>query len=336
VTPACPLDCARCPALSRCGASPNLCLLGRCDGCRDHPLLRMEVRQQLVEQLGGLDLHWSRLVAHLAVGELPVHIPVLVQAYADPVELPWIALHAGRVLGDTGRQLTPKHRRPLRDVYRLGRSTRLALQFYVDDRVLEGVWRNRRSVVRQLAALELDLVMAPNISVWRSDARFTQLAAQKIAFDLYHELREAGIAAIPDVGFSRFEPDGRRWAEWINDQPGLHAVSVFCGGRKIHAEHRAHRETVEDVALLHEAVRPDVRFVLGGVHAPKRLADYRDATLGRPLTVCNGMAYALAQRRRLLGQAGAAPVARSARECFLVNCAYNDRAYEHVLREGTT
>jgi hypothetical protein len=178
--------------------------------------------------------------------------------------------------------------------------------------------------------------MAPNVSVWRSDARFTQLAAQKIAFDLYHELREAGIAAIPDVGFSRFEPDGRRWAEWINDQPGLSAVSVFCGGRKIHAEHRAHRETVEDVALLHEAVRPDVRFVLGGVHAPGRLADYRVATGRRPLTVCNGMAYALAQRWRLLGQAGAGLVARSARECFLANCAYNDRAYTHVLHEGAT
>jgi hypothetical protein len=48
------------------------------------------------------------------------------------------------------------------------------------------------------------------------------------------------------------------------------------------------------------------------------------------------MAYALAQRRRLLGQAGAGPVARSARECFLANCAHNDRAYAHVLREGTT
>src|SRR5262249_17268722 len=89
--------------------------------------------------------------------------------------------------------------------------------------------------------------------------------------------REAGLPAIPDVGFSRFEPDGRLWADWVNGQPDVRAVSVYCGGRKIHAERRAHRETVEDLALLHRATRPEVAFVLGGVHAPERLADYRRA-----------------------------------------------------------
>jgi hypothetical protein len=32
--------------------------------------------------------------------------------------------------------VTPKHRRPLREVYRLAPGTRLALQFYVEDRCL--------------------------------------------------------------------------------------------------------------------------------------------------------------------------------------------------------
>src|SRR5262249_8960952 len=136
--------------------------------------------------------------------------------------------------------------------------------------------------------------------------------------------------------FSRFEPDGRLWAEWVNGQPDLRAVSVFCGGRRIHAERRAHRETVEDIALLHRAVRPDVAFVLGGVHAPERLADYRRAAPGRRLSACNGTAYALAQRRRLLDSGAGRGVARSARECFLRNCAHNDRLYAQVLGEETT
>jgi hypothetical protein len=135
--------------------------------------------------------------------------------------------------------------------------------------------------------------------------------------------------AIPDVGWSLFEPDGRLWAEWINSQPDLRAVSIFCGGRKIHAERRAFRETAEDMALFHRAVRLDVAFVLGGVHAPERLLALRRATPGRRLAICNGVAYALAQRRRLLDPRVRA--ARSTRECFLRNCEFNDSVYADVL-----
>ena len=254
------------------------------------------------------------------------------QAYADPVDLPWIALHAGRVLGVTGRGLTPKHRRPLHEVYRLAPRTRLALEFYVEDRVLEGLWANRRCVIRELKQLELDLVLSPNFSVWRDHSRFEQLVQQRRSFAFYHELIEAGLPAIPDVGWSRFEPDGRLWAEWINSQVDLRAVSIFCGGRKIHAERRALRETVEDIALFHRAVRPDVTFLLGGVHAPERLTALRNATPGRRLVICNGMAYALAQRRRLLDRSQDRSTARSARECFVRNCAFNDHVYAHLLR----
>ena len=49
-----------------------------------------------------------------------------------------------------------------------------------------------------------------------------------------------------------------------------------------------------------ELMRHDVTFLLGGVHAPDRLAAYRRAAPGRRLVICNGMAYALAQRRKLL------------------------------------
>jgi hypothetical protein len=331
----CPLDCRLCPALEQCGGGSNFCLLGRCDDCREQELLRMDVRRRVMEELSGLAFTWPRPVRHHQPAELPLHLPVLIQAYADPVDVPWVALHAGRVLGVTGSQVTPKHlARPLHEVYRLAPGTRIALEFYVEDRVLAGLWANRRLVIEQLRQLAFDLVLAPNVSVWRDESRFNQLAAERRAFVLYHEFREAGLPAIPDVGFSRFEPDGRRWAEWMDAQADLQAVSIFCGGQKVHAERRAHRETVEDIALLHRAVRPDFAFVLGGIHAAERLADYRRAAPDRQLVICNGMAYALAQRRRLLSGASA-DVARSARECFLLNCQHNERMYVRVLGEET-
>jgi hypothetical protein len=118
----------------------------------------------------------------------------------------------------------------------------------------------------------------------------------------------------------------------VNDQRDLEAVSLFCGGKKIHASKRALRETVEDISLFHRAVRRDVTFILGGVHAPNRLAAYQRAAPGRRLVFCNGMAYALAQRRRLLAPHAAA--ARSTRDCFLLNCAYNDRVYAETLKQA--
>jgi hypothetical protein len=326
----CGLMCDRCPAAARCGRTPNFCLRGRCGDCAD-PLLRMDVRQAVIDHLGGLDLGWRRPVRHPQPADLPDHLPVLVQAYADAVDVPWVALHGGRVFGSAGRGITPKHRLPLRDAYRLGTHTKIALELYVEDRVLEGLWSSRQAIIRELPALGFDLILAPNFSVWRDHSRFEQLVQQRRAFAFYHELVEAGLPAVPDVGWSLFEPDGRLWAEWINGQPDLRAVSIFCGGRKIHAERRALRETVEDIALFHRAVRPEVTFILGGVHAPERLVMLRRAAPGRRLVVCNGMAYGCAQRRRVLGQAPS-PVARSARECFLLNCSHNDRVYAEILR----
>ena len=285
----------------------------------------------LFRSLGGLDLRWPRPVVHPHLPEFPAHIPVLVQAYADQVDVPWIALHGGRVFGVAGRAVTRKHRRPLRDVYRLGRDTKLALELYVEDRVLEGLWAARRSLIPALKDMALDLVLTPNHSVWRDASRWEQIVQQRRSLAFYHELVEAGVPAVPDVGFSLFEPDGRLWAEWINSQPSLEAVSIFCGGRKIHAEVRAHRETVEDIALLNRAIRPDVTFILGGIHSPARLIEYRRAAPRRRLVIVNGMAYALAQRRRLLGSRPA-PIARSARECFLLNCRLNDLLYTKILR----
>ncbi|MGI0130514.1 MAG: hypothetical protein ACREEC_10255, partial [Thermoplasmata archaeon] len=294
-------------------------------------MLRMDVRDAIVKHLGGLDLTWPRPVQHPKLPELPDHLPVLVQAYPEQVDVAWIALHGSRLFGVAGKRLTPKHHRPLREVYRLAPTTKLAVEFFVEDRVLEGIWHNRAIVIHQLRQLDLDLVLTPSYSVWIDDVRFSQLRNIRRAFLSYHLLIEAGIPAVPDIGFSYFEPDGRLWAEWINSQPDLEAVSLFCGGKKIHASKRALRETLEDVALFHRAVRRDVTFILGGVHAPDRLRLFRAAAPGRRLVVCNGMAYALAQRRRLLG--AHSPIARSSRDCFLLNCAANDREYARVLNQ---
>src|SRR5487761_664469 len=167
---ACGLHCDACPAAARCGKKPNFCLRGRCEDCADQERMMAE-RRRVVEHLGGLDLRWPRPVRHPTLPELPDHLPVLVQAYADPVDVPWVALHGGRVFGVAGRWITKKHRRPLHQVYRLGPDTKIALQLYVEDRGLEGFWVARRRIIAELAGMGFDLVLTPNFSVWVSDMR---------------------------------------------------------------------------------------------------------------------------------------------------------------------
>jgi hypothetical protein len=293
--------------------------------------MSMDIRRRAMEHLGGLDLTWPQRAEHPAIPVLPFHLPILVQAYADVVDLPWVALHGGRVFGTTGRSLTKKHRLPLRETYRLGHKTQLALEFYVEDRVLEGIWASRHTFIQDVLRLQLDLILTPNFSVWQDGPRFESLLNIRRSNWLYQEMAAAGLPVIPDIGFSLFEPDGRLWAEWVNQQSGLQALSLFCGGRKIHADKRAHRESVEDIALFHQAVRPNVTFVIGGVHSLQRLADYRRAAPGRQLCFCNGMAYSVAQRRRLIGERKAPLFARSPRDCFIRNSQHNDTLYEQVL-----
>jgi hypothetical protein len=94
LSPACPLNCDHCPAARRCGEVRNFCLLRDtdtgCQGCNGNPLLNMELRRDVMRDLGGLDFEWPRPIRHPRVSELPAHLPVLVQAYADPLEVPWV------------------------------------------------------------------------------------------------------------------------------------------------------------------------------------------------------------------------------------------------------
>ena len=103
----CGFDCDRCLAAERCGRTPNLCRRGRdaagCPDCAGDPLLGQRLAESLTRHLEGLDLRSMRRVAHPALAPLPRYLPILVQAYAEPIDVPWTAIHGRRLLGVRGR-----------------------------------------------------------------------------------------------------------------------------------------------------------------------------------------------------------------------------------------
>ncbi|HKA50949.1 MAG TPA: hypothetical protein VKK19_15295, partial [Candidatus Dormibacteraeota bacterium] len=59
------------------------CRHGGCNSCLSDVEGGMRERRAVMEHLGGLDLRWHRRLVHPVLPDLPDHLPVLVQAYAD-------------------------------------------------------------------------------------------------------------------------------------------------------------------------------------------------------------------------------------------------------------
>ncbi|MGH7761881.1 MAG: hypothetical protein ACREOY_10785 [Candidatus Dormibacteraceae bacterium] len=77
-----------------------------------------------MDHLGGPDLAWPRDVVYPQLPNLPLHPPMLVQIYGDFVDVPWAGVHGDRLLGVSGRRLTPKHPQAIREVYHLASTIR--------------------------------------------------------------------------------------------------------------------------------------------------------------------------------------------------------------------
>ena len=101
---------------------------------------------------------------------------------------PGIRRSRGCALGRAARRPRLRHgravghseaSRPVREVYRLRPDTKVALQMYVEDRVLEGFWVARRRIIAELAGMGFDLVLTPNFSVWRAASRWDQIVQQR-------------------------------------------------------------------------------------------------------------------------------------------------------------
>lgn len=269
------------------------------------------------------------------VSGLPAYLPsVAARVHRRPTSLRWVAVHAARaVLRADGRGLRPLVERDgVRRALGLDPATPCALHFYVPDRPLEGFWRARRELYPWIAD-QFELVFTPNFSVYEDAPRLEHLINIKRSAVVYAEMLEAGIPAVPDIGWYEVR-ELDRWVAWLNEiGPPLAAFSfqgVGVGARGS----RAWMGYLAGLRYLGERLRPDVGLVLVGVAAPDRVRAALQAAGRRRIAILNSEAWSLSRNGRFMdGSAAGREMHRDAVFWWNVDAALS-AAYLHLQEEG--
>lgn len=339
MTGACGRDCDVCPARvsGACSGCPGCGRALNCSGCRGCGYVcpdRPGARAFLHAVLGGPDFPpRPRAKVTQPSAELPTHIPAVAAPFRLPPPPMWLAIHAARaVFRADGRGLRPvieKH--GVRWALNLHPETPLALHFYVPDRPLEGFWHSRQDLYPWIGK-QFNLVFAPNFSVYEDAPRMEHIINIKRSATVYSEMVEAGIPAVPDIGWYEVR-DLDRWAAWLNEvRPPLVAFSFQGVGLPARSSN-AWRGYLAGLRYLHERLREDIGIILVSVAAPTRVAAAVAAVPGRRVLTMNTLAWGLSRKGRCIDNT---PADRGTHrdEVFLQNLADLGRAYGTAMGKG--
>lgn len=179
-----------------------------------------------------------------------------------------------------------KRARMLRE---LGASTVVLVGTSVDKR-LEAVFKDPLRFVDALTDAGVDIVLGPAFSIYRGRPTIEWLANRSRNLQLYRTLHEAGVQAVPAVGFI----DSKHAdfvAGWVEDY-GL--SSVFLDLQSADDDETWHHVCKALPAFISRAtvIR---RLVINGVAHPARVAELGQLTEPLDLVLTNGNAFQLAR-----------------------------------------
>ncbi len=173
---------------------------------------------------------------------------------------------------------------------REGGAATLVLVGTAPDPVLEAVWRRFTAFVDAVREAAIDLVLGPALSIYVGRLPIERNANRSRNLALFRELREAGLEAIPAVGFVD-DRDASHVAGWLT-RLGVHSAFVDLQSADTAGSWCVAREAV--AVLAAEASALD-RLIVNGVAEPARVIDLVDAARPLALTLTNGNAFQLAR-----------------------------------------
>lgn len=178
----------------------------------------------------GNTLLFDDIHVHGSLPTLPAFIPQVdgrVASLDGRLSWPAYAIGLRRVLSPTTFEVSRTFKsRSAHRALGLKVGQRAVLVGYGEDGLVEAYWSHRHSrrIAADIAAMEWDLVLAPNMSVYANQPRAENLINMRRNLIVAAELADLGVPAVPCVYWLRLE-DLDRYAAWSNDNaqrlPGL-------------------------------------------------------------------------------------------------------------------
>ncbi len=226
-------DCAYCGCARSEGARPATPSLGAvCGLCPIRCGSRVDIAAWMADVGGTLTFDGITVPGALPA-RLPAFIPQVDGSAVTELDaqLQWPAYAVGlrRVISEQTGQVYPRWRgRTARQVLGLADGQLAVLTGYGTDPLVEMFWTCRRSdrLVEQLAAMEWDVVLACNYSIYGNWPRIEHLINMRRSLLLAAEFAAAGMTAVPNLYWFRLE-DLRRLADWVGtSEPPAVAINV--------------------------------------------------------------------------------------------------------------
>ncbi|KJS69854.1 MAG: hypothetical protein JL50_00735 [Peptococcaceae bacterium BICA1-7] len=232
---------------------------------------------------------------------LPIYLPAAGDRFKktpDAGALPWVVVNGARFFSSTGSGLRPSALAVVGDIKRWLNTlpeTRVGIHFYVQDRFLEGLWKNRACSYKYLK--QFDIVFSPNFSVYEDSPRYEHLINIRRCIRLYEEMLEFGIKAIPDVAWYQ-RKDLDWWADYITKNSiQVVAASTQTVGTGLHTL-GSWKGYLAGIRYLAERIPGDVRIIIVGVSSPKkaRVVLREIGSGGRDISFMNSQAFMKARK----------------------------------------
>lgn len=252
-----------------------------CDAvCRMKPL---EFTQR-VREIGGFGLDNIPRAKRLPEPTLPNVVPVLFHGNRREARFaaPAICLQLYRVIARHKGEQRFGNADAIAKAFRFETGTPLILTGTADDRPLERWWslgRDRLDTIRRLRDLGVELVTAPNFSLFTDRPRWDDMHSMKRIAIVHEEFLRAGLPAALHVN-ARTERDWERWTEYIHRRTEIsHVAFEFAtgAGRTERTEWHATR-----LAELAQAVDRSLHLIVRAANGnilPKLVSTFAKTTV---------------------------------------------------------
>jgi hypothetical protein len=320
-------NCSKCKYKNRCGGCSNCEVLickKKCDDCYSICLFKKNVKRYL-NSFDNFNISLSKnTFVHL-----PTYLPVIPQKINTKINSKYLALHAGKVLTPSGRNLSRLyHSSSYLAKMNLDINSKVLLEFYVKDKFLEGFWDNRYSIYKILKDLHFTSVISPNFSLYEDSPRIEHLYNIKRNCIVYNEILDIGINAIPDISWFDYR-DLELWADEINKRK-INLISFSFQNVGVGLKPSNHwRHNLIGLKYLCERIHKNVNIILAGVESPFRIIEIYETIENRKFIILGHSAY-INSRKGILSEIKKSAPKMSFDEIFKRNIYYYKKIYNEI------